>query len=168
MRKSNNFATSLNTTSMESCFGMPTFYIGFCQYQLHQYGSYYPMDTSSLIRRGFDFEIPCGKFVEITSILKAEFTWKLWHRFDVEILTWTPLSKSTKYRWVLHVDFSTLFRCRIDVISVLAVCIVLSPGTYGKLFWYSVDSMWFQQCLRNHWYWNYWNYMFWKLLQQRK
>ena len=36
---SNNFATSVNTTSMESCFGMPTFYIGFCHYQLHQYGS---------------------------------------------------------------------------------------------------------------------------------
>ena len=35
---SNNFATSVNTTSMESCFGMSTFYIGFCHYQLHQYG----------------------------------------------------------------------------------------------------------------------------------
>ena len=29
----NNFATSVNATSM------PTFYIGFCHYQLHQYGS---------------------------------------------------------------------------------------------------------------------------------
>ena len=29
MRKSNNFATSVNTASMESCVGMPTFYIFF-------------------------------------------------------------------------------------------------------------------------------------------
>ena len=39
VRKSNNFETSVNTTSMESCFGMPTLYIGFCHYQIHQYGS---------------------------------------------------------------------------------------------------------------------------------
>ena len=25
---------------MGSCFGLPTFYIGFCNYQLHQHGSY--------------------------------------------------------------------------------------------------------------------------------
>ena len=35
------------------------------------------MDTSSLIRHRFDVEIPRGKFVEITSILKGESTWKL-------------------------------------------------------------------------------------------
>ena len=40
VRKSDNFLTSVNTTSMESYFGMLTFYIGFCHYQLHQYGSY--------------------------------------------------------------------------------------------------------------------------------
>ena len=45
--------------------------------------------------------------VEIPLILKGESTWKLWHRFDIEISTWIGLSKSTKYRWVLHVDFST-------------------------------------------------------------
>ena len=37
----------------------------------------YPMDTSSSIRHRFDFEIPRRKFVEITSILKGESTWKL-------------------------------------------------------------------------------------------
>ena len=36
-----------------------------------------PMDTSSLIRHRFDVEIPRGKFVEITSILKGESKWKL-------------------------------------------------------------------------------------------
>ena len=88
----------------------------------------YPMDTSSSIHHRFDVEIPRGKFVEITSILKGESTWKLWHRFDVEISTSIRLSKSTKYRCVFHVDFSTLFRRRIDVTSVLAVSIVLFPN----------------------------------------
>ena len=36
-----------------------------------------PMDTSSSIRHRFDVEIPRGKFVEITSILKGESMWKL-------------------------------------------------------------------------------------------
>ena len=48
----------------------------------------YPMDTSSSIRHRFDFEIPRRKFVEITSILKGESTWKLWSircgHFDVD------------------------------------------------------------------------------------
>ena len=44
----------------------------------HIYGnSQVPMDTSSSIRHRFDVEIPRGKFVEITSILKGESTWKL-------------------------------------------------------------------------------------------
>ena len=30
----------VNATSMESCFGMSTFYINFCYYQLNQYGTY--------------------------------------------------------------------------------------------------------------------------------
>ena len=37
----------------------------------------FPMDTSSSIRHRFDVEIPRGKFVEITSILKDKSTWKL-------------------------------------------------------------------------------------------
>ena len=90
---------------------------------LHQNGLH-PMDTSLLIRHRFDVEIPRGKFAEITSILKGESTWKLWHRFDVDISTWIRLSKSTKYRWVLHVDFSMSFRRQIDVTSVLAVSIL--------------------------------------------
>ena len=68
-----------------------------------------PMDTYSSIRHRFDVEIPCGKFVEITSILKGESMWKLRHRFDVDISTWIRLSKSMKYRWVLQVDFSMSF-----------------------------------------------------------
>ena len=35
------------------------------------------MDTSPAIRHRFGVEIPYGKFVEITSILKGESTWKL-------------------------------------------------------------------------------------------
>ena len=37
----------------------------------------YPVDASSSIRHRFDVKIPHGKFVEITSILKGESTWKL-------------------------------------------------------------------------------------------
>ena len=36
-----------------------------------------PMDTSSSIRHRFDVEIPRGKFVEVSSILEGESTWKL-------------------------------------------------------------------------------------------
>ena len=35
-----NIKKFVNAASMESCFGMPTFYIGFCYYQLNQCGSY--------------------------------------------------------------------------------------------------------------------------------
>ena len=38
--------------------------------------NYFPMDTSSSIRHRFDVEIPRGKFVEISSILKGEPKWK--------------------------------------------------------------------------------------------
>ena len=78
--------------------------------------TYFPMDKSSSIRHRFDFETPRGKFVEISLILKGESTRKSLHRFDVEISTWIRLSKSKKYRWVFHVDFFMLFRCRIDVL----------------------------------------------------
>ena len=44
-----------------------------------------PMDTSSLIIHRFDVETARGKFEEITSILKGESAWKLWHRFDVDL-----------------------------------------------------------------------------------
>ena len=37
--------TFVDTTSMDSCFGMPTFYISFCYYQLNQYGSYQTCET---------------------------------------------------------------------------------------------------------------------------
>ena len=40
VRKRNHFTTFVNATSIENCFSMPTFYIGFCHYQLHQSDSY--------------------------------------------------------------------------------------------------------------------------------
>ena len=77
----------------------------------------HPMGITSSIHHRFGVEIPGGKFVEITSI-------------------WKRLSESKKYWWVLHVDFSMLFRCRIDVTSLLAVSIVSFPNILysGKLF----------------------------------
>ena len=91
---------------------------------------YYLWDTPSSIHHRFDVEIPRGKFVEISSILKDESTWKLLHRFNVEISTWIRLSKSTKYRWVFHEDFSMLFLCWIAVVSVFAVSILLFPNIF--------------------------------------
>ena len=95
-----------------------------------------PVDTMREIYHRFNVKIPHGKFVEISSILKGESTWKLWHRFDVESSTWTRLSKWTKYWRVFHVDFSMSFRCRIDVTSVLAVFFLLCPNIFcsGNLF----------------------------------
>ena len=96
----------------------------------------FPMDTSLSICHRFDVEIPRGKFVEISSIFKVESTWKLWHRFDMEISKWIRLPKSTKDRWVLHVDFSMSFRCQIDKTSLLAVSILSFPHIFcsGNLF----------------------------------
>ena len=45
MRKSNNSTTFVSTASIESCFGMPIFYIDFCFYQLNQYGRYWPSEA---------------------------------------------------------------------------------------------------------------------------
>ena len=74
---------------------------------------------------------------------ERESTSKLWHRFDVDISTWIRLSKSTKYRWVLYVDFSMSFQRQIDVTSVLAVSILSfsALGTYSKLFWNNAESL---------------------------
>ena len=104
------------------------------------------MDTSSSIRHRFEVEIPRGKFVEITSFLKDESTRKLWHRFDVDISKWIRLSKSTKYGWLLHVDFSMLFQRQINATSVLAISILSfskysAQGTYSKLFWYNAELL---------------------------
>ena len=118
------------------------------------------MDTPLLIRHQSDVKIPRGKFVKISSILKSKSTWKLWHWFDVEISKWIRLSKSTKYWWVLHVNFSMSFRRWIDVTSVLAVSILSfyvfsALGIYSKLFSYSAELIQFQRYWRNHCYWNY-------------
>ena len=40
LRLLKNFKNFANATKMESCFAIPTFYIGFCYYQLNQCGSY--------------------------------------------------------------------------------------------------------------------------------
>ena len=41
LQLSKNVKNFVNATSMESCFGMPIFYISFCYYQINQYGSYW-------------------------------------------------------------------------------------------------------------------------------
>ena len=53
-----------------------------------------------------------------------ESTWKLWHRFKVDILTWVS---TLLYSLLLCYHFLTS--------STL--------GTYSKLFWYSAESMYF-------------------------
>ena len=45
LRHLKNVKNFVNATSIENCFGMPTFYVGFCHYQLHQYGSYYSYEV---------------------------------------------------------------------------------------------------------------------------
>ena len=102
--------------------------------------TFIPMDISLSIRHRFNVNVPRGKFVEIFSILKGESKWKLWRQFNVEILAWIRLSKSTKFPWGFYVNFSMSFRCRITVTAVLVVCILLFPnisalGTYSKLIW---------------------------------
>ena len=89
--------------------------------------------------------------IDSPSIRRRNSTWKVRRnyidferRIHVEIMTSirrgnvdvVRLSKSTKYRWVFHVDFSTLFQRRIDVTSALAVSIVSFPNIFcsGNLF----------------------------------
>ena len=102
-----------------------------------------PMDTSSSSRHPFNVEIPRGKFMQIISILKGESTWKLWHRFDVDISTWIRLSKSTKYRWVLVVDFSVVSTSnwRNFCTRCFHFLTFSALGTYSKLFWYNAESL---------------------------
>ena len=78
------------------------------------------VNWQSIRRRNSTWKVR-GNYID----LKGESTWKLWHRFDVDISTWIRLSKSTKYWWVLHVDFSMSFRCQSDLTSALAVSILL-------------------------------------------
>ena len=97
----------------------------------HQPNGHIPIDSPSIRRRNFTWKVR-RNYIDF----ERKSTWKLWHRFDVEIPTWIRLLKSTKYRCVLNVDFSTLFRYRIDVTSVLAVSIVSFPNIFcsGNLF----------------------------------
>ena len=127
----------------------------------------HPMDTSSRICHWFYVEIPRGKFVEITSILKGESSWKLWDRIDVDISTWIWLSKSTKYWWVLDVDFSMSFWRQIDVltVSILSFSNIFLSGlpilNYSGIMLshcnFNNIEYW-----RNQWFWNYWNYILWE------
>ena len=94
------------------------------------WSKHYSMNTSSSICHRFDVEIPRGKFVEISLIFKDESAWKLWRRFSVKISTWIRLWKSTKYWWVLRMDFSMSYRRQIEVISVLPVSIVSCPNIF--------------------------------------
>ena len=116
------------------------------QVYLHRFSPMVLSICDCKILRRFDVEIPRGKFAEITSILKGESTWKLWHQFDVDISTWIRLSKSTKYRWVLHAHFL----CRFNVKSTLLLYSLFTfyhfltfsaLGTYSKLFWYNAELL---------------------------
>ena len=72
------------------------------------------IDTYLSIRHEFDVENPPGKLIKISSILESKFSWKLWHRFAVEVSTEIWLSKSTKYWLVLQMEFSLSLRRRIN------------------------------------------------------
>ena len=90
-------------------------------------------------------------FVDLPWIWRRNSTWKVRGNYidferqmDVEIMTSIrrgyfdvdSLSKSTKYRWVLHVNFSMLFRRQIDITSVLTVSILSFSNIFcsGNLF----------------------------------
>ena len=67
------------------------------------------------------------KFHEKSSSKLHRF-WKANPCADCDInSTWIRISKSTKYGWVSHVDFSMSFRRRIDVISVLLTFLLWRP-----------------------------------------
>ena len=90
-------------------------------------------------------------------------TWKFWRGFDFqnrrnidEFSTWI-------FRRCFDVEL-TLFL--YSLFSFYYFLTFSALGTYSKLFWYSAESMWFQQYWRNHWYWNYWIYILWEFLQQ--
>ena len=83
--------------------------------------------------------------IDSPSIRRRNSTWKVRRnyidferRIHVEIMTSirrgnvdvVRLSKLTKYRWVFHVDFSTLFQRRIYVTSVLAASSVSFPNIF--------------------------------------
>ena len=128
---------------------------------LFLYDWYYPMGTSSSIRHRFDGEIPRGKFVKITSILKGESTWKLWHLLELWHLLHLKIMTSDS-TWIFrrgfdfqnrrNIDkFSTwIFLCRFDVKSTQLLhslfpfyhfLVFSTLGTYSKLFWYNVESL---------------------------
>ena len=116
----------------------------------------FPMDTSSSIHHRFDVEIPRGKFVEISSILKGEprnndidSTWKFKRGFDFqnrrdidEFSTWIFL-------WRFDVELAKLLYSLFPFYHFRTFSAL---GTYSKLIWYSAELMWFQKYWRNHWY----------------
>ena len=98
-----------------------------------------PMDTSSSIRHRFDAEIPRGKFVEITSILKGESTWKLWHRFDVDStfkIDEISMSSPRGFFYVVSTSNRRNFCTRCFHFLTFSAL-----GTYSKLFWYNTESL---------------------------
>ena len=101
-----------------------------------------PMDTSSSIRHRFDVEIPRGKFVESTSILKGESTWKLWHRFDV-ISTFkiNEMSMSSPRGFFSVVSTSNGRNFCTRCFHSIYFLTFSALGTYSKLFWYSAEWM---------------------------
>ena len=83
------------------------------------------------------FTINSTSKFHVQSSSKLHRFWKTNPRWNYDInSTWIRLSKSTKYRWILHVNFSMSFPCRIDVTSVLAFSMVSFSNIFcsGNLF----------------------------------
>ena len=105
----------------------------------YRYTKTNPMDTSSSICHRFDVEIPRGKFVEITSILKGESTWKLWHRFDVDStfkIDEISMSSPRGFFYVASTSNRRNFCTRCFHFLTFSAL-----GTYSKLFWYNTESL---------------------------
>ena len=59
----------------------------------------HPMDTFSSIRDLFDIEITRRRFVDISSLMKGESTWKRWNRSDMD--TWRRFGFQNRWNIVL-------------------------------------------------------------------
>ena len=124
--KINTFAHNVTPFLCTQClygwkfYAKSTFFFNIFSGDLHF--DTFPMDTSLSIRHRFGDEIPHGKFVEISSILKGEseiMTSIRRGNFDVD-----STFKIDKIWISFPLVFSMLFWRRIDVTSVLTVSIL--------------------------------------------
>ena len=121
----------------------------------------------------------CWFSIDLMSKFHLESSWKL-HRLWKANPRWNYDINSTwkfrrgldfQNRWIIDECSTWIFLCRFDVESMWPLyslfpfyhfLIFSALGTYSKLFWYHAESMQFQRNWRNHWYWNYWNYVLWE------